>query len=113
MILLSMTVERFDNTAGPYLNVILPHMESIYPTTIILLTALRKTHCDSTLQTAEVTSRSLRFATAHNSQLSQSIRFAPRSETVQSLDIGSERVENNKSDETSASTDEKYADKMV
>ncbi|KAF5374349.1 hypothetical protein D9758_004698 [Tetrapyrgos nigripes] len=63
VILLSMAVDQFDIEAGPYLNVILPHVEAIYPTAIILLTALRKTHCDSTLQTAQVQSQ-LRFASA-------------------------------------------------
>jgi len=50
-------------TAVDTLGMFLPHAETIYPAIIILLTALQKTHCDTTLQ-GEVSTRSLQFAPA-------------------------------------------------
>ncbi|KAK7437619.1 hypothetical protein VKT23_018518 [Stygiomarasmius scandens] len=68
------TAGRLSVTAGAYIGVIFPHAASLYPTLIILLSAIQKTHCDSTLQgqvPVEFTSP------VHGmTQLSQSIRFA-------------------------------------
>ncbi|THU99682.1 hypothetical protein K435DRAFT_837583 [Dendrothele bispora CBS 962.96] len=94
LVVLSMTVENFDNTAGSYLNDILPHMEAIYPTTIILLTALKKTHCDTTLQGRQTQgSSSIRFAPSPPSQLSQSVQFSVGAGAMHSRSFGGEEVE--------------------
>ncbi|KAF5362915.1 hypothetical protein D9758_007094 [Tetrapyrgos nigripes] len=64
--LLDSTIARVNATATDYLTAIVPHATTIYPAVIILLTALRKTHCDSTLQ-GRTPSQSIRFASGHGS----------------------------------------------
>jgi hypothetical protein len=91
-----MLLTNFDAVAGPYLNVILPHVEAIYPTAIILLTALRKTHCDSTLQTAQVQSR-LQFASAPSdgTRFSQSVHFQGE-DRIRAIEFDKEGAEDGK-----------------
>ncbi|THU95037.1 hypothetical protein K435DRAFT_756123 [Dendrothele bispora CBS 962.96] len=75
------------NSASEYLAVLFPHLETIYPNTIILLTALQKTHCETTLQGRVSISQPIHFATVlgtststpgvHTTQVGQmqSVRF--------------------------------------
>jgi hypothetical protein len=65
--------QTYDEIIGIYIIPIGPHMETIYPTAIILLVQLKKTYCDSTLQGLSH-SYPLEFATppSPQDQLSQS-----------------------------------------
>jgi hypothetical protein len=66
--------QTFAETIGIYIDLIVPHMETIYPTAIILLAQLNKTHCDYTLPGLSH-SHPLEFAappSSHDKQLSQS-----------------------------------------
>ncbi|THU96607.1 hypothetical protein K435DRAFT_858386 [Dendrothele bispora CBS 962.96] len=67
-------------TAGAYIGVIFPHAASLYPTLIILLSALQKTYCDTTFQ-GKIGSQPMEFSSGAPgaTQISQSIRFANNS----------------------------------
>jgi hypothetical protein len=74
VVLLSDASDLFNTATKDYLGGIIPHLATIYPTSIILLTALNKSHVDSTLK-GQSFSQSLQFAppaaSAPNSTQSQ------------------------------------------
>jgi hypothetical protein len=51
----------FSLTSQNYLGAVIPHLAALYPTSIILLTALNKSHVESTLK-GQSFSQSLQFA---------------------------------------------------
>ncbi|KAK7471184.1 hypothetical protein VKT23_002594 [Stygiomarasmius scandens] len=69
--------------ANSYVAIVLPHAATIYPTMIVLLTALQKTLCDTTLQgEVYVTQNSIRFASASVPTTSTIQAFGSKPEPV-------------------------------
>jgi hypothetical protein len=88
--LLSIVSDIFSPLAQDYLGVMIPHLATIYPTAIILLTALNKSHCDSTLK-GQSFSQSLQFAQAPAASAPDSTQSQPAGEIHSSsndLEIG-------------------------
>ncbi|KAF5371641.1 hypothetical protein D9758_003576 [Tetrapyrgos nigripes] len=50
--------KTYHATAGNYVDIILPHVETIYATAIVFLSQLGKTHCETTLQGQIISTRS-------------------------------------------------------
>jgi hypothetical protein len=95
MALLSVVSDLFSSTASSYLGAVIPHLAAIYPTAIILLVALNKSHCDSTLK-GQSFSQSLQFAQASAASVPDSTQYQPMgqihnfSNDLESGDVGRE-----------------------